>query len=70
MRAGLPPRRPARTIRPSPYQGFAVSAGDGRGITLWVAVPTAQGRRELVVSARNLAQSQVIEIAARALAVP
>ncbi len=63
-------------VQVGPYQGYVVSVAASRQVTLQVEVPAvpgdqqAQGSRDLVVSARNLSQNQVIEIAARALAVP
>jgi hypothetical protein len=60
----------ASPVQVGPYRGFTVSAPGSQQVTLYVRVPTAQGDRELVVEARNLPESHVLQIAARALSVP
>jgi hypothetical protein len=65
------PPSDAAPVQVGSHQGYMVSDAAKRSAILVVELSaTAQGGQELVVSARNLSQKLVIEIAARALDVP
>ncbi|GEM_PF-5950114 len=62
--------RPPSGATPTPvgrYEAFMTKQTPDQTITLYIATPAAKGAQELVIVARNLSASQVIDIARRTL---